>query len=183
MTVDIEIKIADSSGKILQRFEKSFDGLKEDSIHSLKNNTQNDKSFEDFLSEYLTFEGRALREKLTGSSGYTTGEPRQREYNELTDVLDFGDEEDFCNLSNNELEYKINIGSSRVLTGRIPFLKEAPIASVSGRTGKASPNYYPAVANQTAYAMMKAIEKYETYFTHVDDDSEEAYTACAANDR
>lgn len=63
MVINIDIKIADDEGRILKRFEKQFG----DDIIDSENffiNKQLDRSFEDFLSEYMSVSGRTLRERL-----------------------------------------------------------------------------------------------------------------------
>jgi hypothetical protein len=64
MVINIDIKIADDDGNLLQRFEKRFDEniTASDKIGLNKNLGE---SFEDFLSEYMSFSGRTLRENLS----------------------------------------------------------------------------------------------------------------------
>lgn len=64
MVIYIEIKIADSDGKILHIFENRLD--EKDVKPEEPVNNRINKDFENFLGEYLSFGGFALREKLIG---------------------------------------------------------------------------------------------------------------------
>jgi hypothetical protein len=64
MVINIDIKIADDDGNLLQRFEKQIDGTITTS-DKIGLNKKLGESFEDFLSEYMSFSGRTLRENLS----------------------------------------------------------------------------------------------------------------------
>lgn len=129
MIIDIDIKIADGEGNLIHRYGKHFD----ENIAS-KNviGSINDigKSFEDFLSEYMSFHGRMIREKLINETNWHS-HPFAMVTNPDEYVSYDGDLQETCNIysgedvsdtySNSEMEYRIRIGNKKVLTGKIPF--------------------------------------------------------------
>lgn len=129
MIIDIDIKIADGEGNLIHRYGKHFD----ESINS-KNviGSINDlgKSFEDFLSEYMSFHGRMIREKLINETNWQSHPsvmvPNSDEYvsygGASQEICDFSSDEDALDTySNSEMEYRIRIGNNKILTGKIPF--------------------------------------------------------------
>ena len=63
MLIDIDIKIEDSDGNLLNCFEKQFQE-ETDCLIRPENSVNFGKSFEDFLSEYLSESGHIVRNKL-----------------------------------------------------------------------------------------------------------------------
>jgi hypothetical protein len=117
MVIYIEIKIADSDGKILHTFENRVD--EKDVKPEEPVNNRIDRDFERFLGEYLSFGGFALREKLIGDYYANTISQDNSGVMAYTDISDeiITDE----NLNNSELEYRIRIGDNKVLIGKVPL--------------------------------------------------------------
>lgn len=117
MVIYIEIKIADSDGKILHTFENRLD--EKDVKPEEPVNNRIDRDFERFLGEYLSFGGFALREKLIGDYYANTISQDNSGVMAYTDISDeiITDE----NLNNSELEYRIRIGDNKVLIGKVPL--------------------------------------------------------------
>lgn len=118
MVIDIDIKIADGNGKLLHRFERSFD---ESTVSTNQGETISDlgKCFEDFLSEYMSISGRMIREKLIGE--YTNTVFDQYSFEDSGNDEIQIDCDDLKNLSDTEMEYKIRLGSKKILIGKIPL--------------------------------------------------------------
>jgi hypothetical protein len=135
MIIDIDIKISDSDGRILHHEEKQFNKL-DDSHKNLNFNIDLGKSFECFLSEYMSYSGRLIRDRLISEDmPYTTADSIE-----------------------NEVEYRIRIGSNHLFTGKFPVNKIAYKNSCDFQVVDEEENWD---ANQT---MLKAIEKYEANF-------------------
>lgn len=120
MVIDIDIKIADGNGKLLHRFEKCF----EEGNNTSRNGaylSDIGKSFEDFLAEYMSFSGRFIREKIMNNYHNMLYE----QYNNTSHVnntIETENEYDY-NIDDAEMEYKIRIGSKKILIGKIPINK------------------------------------------------------------
>ena len=118
MIIDIDIKIADGDGNLLHRLEKRID--KFDYISESPDlNSGIDKSFEDFLSEYLSHSGRVIRERLIydikippeGNIG--TKFPMEQENSPSNESRN--------QINERDVEYRISIGSKNVFMGKFPF--------------------------------------------------------------
>jgi len=165
MLIDIDIKIADNDGTLVHHFEKRFDD--EDTVCLEKlNNNHFGESFEDFLSEYMSFSGHAVREKLnsgnTDSTSLIPCIPPDR-----TNLIKRGV---LSNLENSEIDYRIRIGNKNVFIGRIP-LTQTPYTVETNDIPKKLENEnqnttsldqeLASLDNIINYAMLKAIAKYE----------------------
>jgi hypothetical protein len=116
--IEFDIKITDSAGKVLHRFENRFD---EDvsSDRKQKMDAVLKIDFSDFLAEYLSSSGFFLREKLM--NGRYSKKSNLYKHDFVPDE-DTDEEESILNrLKDSELEYKIHIGSNKVLIGKIPL--------------------------------------------------------------
>ncbi len=69
MIIDIDIKIADSNGKMLQHFVKRLDNI-DSTDDRLSFSLDLGKSFEHFLAEYMSYSGRRIQEKLFTDNKY-----------------------------------------------------------------------------------------------------------------
>lgn len=124
MVIDIDIKIADSNGKILHRFENQFDD-KDASLTGRKYNNAR-SNFEDFLAEYLSCSGFALREKLINDHfTIPLGKNDTPDTTESTKIS--ADDNMISQLENSELEYRIKLSKNKVLTGKIPLKLESTV--------------------------------------------------------
>lgn len=143
MIIDIDIKIADGEGKTIHRYEKHFD----ERIDSKDVIDDIGKSFEDFLSEYMSFHGRMIREKLINETkchshplAMVTKHEKDVIYDEDLQKINDNNtgEDDSDTYRDSEMEYRIRIGNKRLLTGRIPFrnmnYKNTMIEKQSGST-------------------------------------------------
>lgn len=117
MVIDIDIRIADSKGKILHHFENQYN--EKDSSFNRQENNIAGYDFEDFLAEYLSFSGFALREKLIKDSFSIPACQNQSEPETIPDIPE--DDYDINKLKDSELEYRIRLGKNKVLIGKIPL--------------------------------------------------------------
>lgn len=134
MVINIDIKIADDDGNLLQRFEKRFDG---NITISDKNGLDNKlgESFEDFLSEYMSFSGRTLRENLS----------------DLKKTMPSCSDPDH---KGNTIE-RPSFQNNPALHNAAPDLVEKNIAAYPD-------NEQAAIVTMVNYTMKNAIDKYET---------------------
>lgn len=194
MIIDIDIKIANSSGKLVHSFSKRFNEKLDLSDNIEKDNGMS-KDFEDFLAEYLTASGRVVRKKLItempGSLQNNTGVRSEagRYWEETEDGI-----------TDSEMEYRIRIGKNKVIAGRIPFQRLNRLNSVTDALDKAEDEYLgvaerSSVINRPDYTgfdgggmnpdagrkditadlerniqnlMIQAVEKYESNFYHME---------------
>lgn len=121
MVIDIDIRISDNKGKLLHRLEKHFDRLA-DTDDKFSLNVDLCKSFEQFLSEYMTNSGRIIRNKLI-----------MRKMNPSETNID----------RETEIEYNIKIGNNHVFYGTFPFdkLVQVPTSMVNA-IEKYEANFY-----------------------------------------
>ncbi len=199
MIIDIDIKIANSSGKLVHSFSKRFNEKLDLSDNIEKDNGMS-KDFEDFLAEYLTASGRVVRKKLItempgslqNNTGVRSGDGRYWEETE-------------DGITDSEMEYRIRIGKNKVIAGRIPFQRLNRLNSVTDALDKAEDEYLGAaerssVINRSDYTgfdgggmnpdagrkditadlerniqnlMIQAVEKYESNFYHMEKERED----------
>lgn len=111
MIIDIDIKIADDSGKVIHRFAKQFDErMGSEQNYNVRNGIK--KEFQDFLNEYLSASGHTIRERLISSTRDFSSPgfiPYEKVGNKEYDAL------------RNGLEYNISIGNRSVFVGKIPI--------------------------------------------------------------
>ena len=117
MILDINIKIADNDGNLLHHLEKRIDKLDYTS-ENLDINTDADKSFEDFLSEYLSNSGRVIRERLIYNLRTPLADKLITQSSETQKVDNLIEENQ---LKEQDVEYRISIGSKNVFIGKFPF--------------------------------------------------------------
>lgn len=125
MIIDIDIKIANSKGKLIHTFSKRFNE-KLDLSEAIENEKGISKDFEDFLNEYLTESGRAVRKKLI-TPMYENSQKKQAIKEK--DDLWWDDRSD--KISDSEMEYRIRIGKNKVIAGKIPFQRLNRLNSVT----------------------------------------------------
>ncbi len=198
MVIDIDIKIANSNGKLIHRFSKQFDEKLEVS-EKIEKDTGLSKDFEDFLTEYLSASGRSVREKLIS---YTDMPADLQSNMYLTEAGDSDpDGEGADRIPDSEMEYKIRIGNNKVIAGKIPFHRLSRLNAVADVLDKADREYEEASGKNGAlnrtdhtglYAnhlsdprskeivvdlernlknlMIQAVEKYESNFYHTDEE-------------
>ncbi len=135
MLINIDIRIADNEGTLLHHFEKSFE---DDFMCSEKlGHHYIGESFDSFLSEYMSFSGHAVREKLIPSFSSAA--------------------------ANSEMEYNIQIGTKRFFA-KIPINKisypNKPDPSEEQSTAPIA-DQSESLDTILNYTMMKAITKYE----------------------
>lgn len=165
MVINIDISIADSDGTVLHHFENRFN--EKDACFEKQDQGYTDEiDFQNFLAEYLSCSGFAVREKLIYSKNNYVSEQNK---SELSTYVNFpGEKEAFYRFEDSELEYKIRIGDKKVLVGKIP-LKLPLIISDDVPEPKDKDTHTPLLTNNSPnaidslinYTMMKAIEKYE----------------------
>lgn len=198
MIIDIDIKIANSSGKLVHSFSKRFNERLDLSDNIEKDNGMS-KDFEDFLAEYLTASGRVVRKKLiTEVSGGIQNSGLKSEAGRYWEETDDG-------ITDSEMEYRIRIGKNKVIAGRIPFQRLNRLNSVTNALDKAEDEYLgvsesSSIINRTDYTgfdggglspdtgrkdvtadlerniqnlMIQAVEKYESNFYHMEKEKEE----------
>lgn len=134
MIIDIDIKIADSEGKLVKRFTKRFDE-KAETAEKVKNKEGLSKDFEDFLSEYLSASGRQVRERLITYPGMETSFNDKRNTTKAQGL--HREEEKEYGLMDSEMEYKIRIGNHKVIAGKIPFHRLSRLHSLADALEKA----------------------------------------------
>ena len=199
MIIDIDIKIANSSGKLVHSFSKRFNEKLDLSDNIEKDNGMS-KDFEDFLAEYQTSSVRVVRKKLIteipGSLQNNSGLRSEagRYWEETEDGI-----------TDSEMEYRIRIGKNKVIAGRIPFQRLNRLNSVTDALDKAEDEYLgvserSSAVNRPDYTgfdvggmnpeagrkditadlerniqnlMIQAVEKYESNFYHMEKEKEE----------
>ncbi|MGB8450709.1 MAG: hypothetical protein WCD89_00115 [Anaerocolumna sp.] len=198
MIIDIDIKIADSDGKMIHRFSKKFDEKLEVS-EKINKDSGISKGFEEFLSEYLSVSGRSIREKLISNQDTVAFD----EYNTESDAGDDNLYETSDGITDSEVEYKIRIGSKKVFVGKIPFQVMNRINAVTDALYQAEnkervktdttalprqtddadmniKNHFDFTNKETVVdldknistIMLQAVEKYESSFYHMDEDAQ-----------
>ncbi|MFT4143836.1 MAG: hypothetical protein QM644_05220 [Mobilitalea sp.] len=133
MIIEIDIRIEDSDGKVFHRFENKYDDKISASIQSQDYNDDAGLDFCDFLSEYLSFSGSLLREKLFQGNYIMKRDKYRRKgkkattkhSNEINPRLEIPPFED------SELEYRIRIGDDKVLVGKVPLKLQPSTTSVT----------------------------------------------------
>lgn len=192
MIIDIDIKIAQSNGKLIHSFSKRFNEKLEVS-EKIEKNTGLSKEFEDFLAEYLTASGRLVRDRLI------TDIPELLSNDTFpADSISGGNEPETA-IADSEMEYKIRIGNNRVIAGRIPFLKLKRINTVTDAIETANrdfevtdPKKASGIGDSPGFSsidfesrkkdiarnleknlkslMIQAVEKYESNFYHIQEE-------------
>ena len=174
MLIDIDIKIADNSGNLVHHFEKRFDDADTACLEQLKND-YGGESFDNFLSEYMSFSGHAVKEKLisghaadintNGSLSSVTTDPLEKEA--VTAAVD------------GNIEYQISIGNKPVFARTISYSQipaftdtsDSSVSSQNGEPGLFSQKQELGTGEGTLdYAIQKAIAKYEANLTPISDD-------------
>lgn len=121
MVIEIDIKIEDSDGRVLHRFENKFD--EQDRTYDTQEYDGGiDMDFDEFLSEYLSYSGYLLREKLfseLGSAAAKKAKNMRRSKAKKTPGV-----KEAVSFEDSELEYRIRIGDNKVLIGKIPLKLE-----------------------------------------------------------
>lgn len=192
MIVDIDIKIADNRGNILQHLVKRFDDI-DSSEERLNFNLDIGKSFEQFLSEYMTCSGRRVQEKLfngnmhsISDSPYLSGEcipsggsPQSAASLSSVKELPIQHQVDIPQrnshidkgLENKEIEYLIRIGNGNIFSGKFPVKQLLQSEDIIQESQELKfPNNSAPVYEDLNYLMQKAIEKYEITFCHITQD-------------
>ena len=174
MLIDIDIKIADNSGNLVHHFEKRFDDEDTACLEQLKNN-YGGESFDNFLSEYMSFSGHAVKEKLI--SGHAAG---INPHDSLSSVATAQLEKETVRAEvNGNIEYQISIGNKPVFGktiaySQMPAFAETSDPSVSSQNGEPdlfSQKQVLGTGESTLdYAIQKAIAKYEANLTPISDD-------------
>lgn len=120
MLVDININIMDNDGNMVHHFEKRFSD--EDSVClESSNNNRIGESFESFLSEYMSFSGIMVRDKLISNSI----DPKQFNSFSASDEVMSSGRGALRTLKNSEITYKISIGHRNVYVGKIPLVQKS----------------------------------------------------------
>ncbi len=127
MVIEIDIKIEDSDGRVLHRFENRFDE-QDNSLDTQEYHDSTDKDFDEFLSEYLSYSGYLLREKLFSGLNSTKAKKAKTVRKNKTKKLP--DTDKVIGYEDSELEYRIRIGDDKVLIGRIPLKLEPSTSNV-----------------------------------------------------
>ncbi len=136
MIIEIDIRIEDSDGRVLHRFENKYDDKLSTSIESQDYTDDAGMDFCDFLSEYLSCSGSLLREKLF-QGNYTMKRDRYRRKGKKTlskhsnETNPNSEVSQVRNLEDSELEYRIRIGDDKVLVGKIPLKLQPSTTSVT----------------------------------------------------
>lgn len=193
MIIDIDIKIANSKGKLIHTFSKRFNERLD--LSDIENSNSKIKDFEDFLAEYLTESGRIVRKKLIDqmSENPQSNPNSANEDNFLWD-------DTALDVSDSEMEYQIRIGKNKVIAGKIPFQRLNRLNSVTDaldmaedaylgmsdmqigedkdmykdlQTGFLQPGYSKKDISEDFVRnleklMIQAIQKYESCFYHTD---------------
>jgi hypothetical protein len=193
MIVDIDIKIADSRGNILQHLIKRFDDI-DTSENRLNFSLDIGKSFEQFLSEYMTCSGRRVQEKLfsgkysLSDSPYRSGESisssgSTQSAGSLSSAIELPIQLQEDNLQENymdralegkEIEYLFRIGNGNIFSGKFPVKQLFQVEDTFLESqGISLPNNPSPGYEDLNYLMQKAIEKYESTFCHITQDQKE----------
>ncbi len=193
MIIDIDIKIADSHGNILQHLVKRFDDI-DSSEDRLNFSLDIGKSFEQFLSEYMTCSGRRVQDKLfsgkysLSESPYQSGEnisssglPQSAGSLPAVTELPFRLQEDILQenhidkeLEGKDIEYLFRIGNGNIFSGKFPVKQLFQIRdSIPESQGLKLLNNPTPGYEDLNYLMQKAIEKYENTFCHLTQDQKE----------
>ncbi len=139
MLIEIDIRIEDSDGRVLHRFENKYD----DKVSAFKESQDYaddvGMDFCDFFSEYLSCSGAILREKLF-QGNYTMKRDRSKRKvkksttshrNEFNHDNEINPNSQVTHLEDSELEYRIRIGDDKVLVGKIPLKLQPSTTSVT----------------------------------------------------
>lgn len=139
MIIEIDIRIEDSDGRVLHRFENKYD----DKVSAIKESQDYTDDvgmdFCDFFSEYLSCSGAILREKLF-QGNYTMKRDRSKRkvkksttnhHNEFNPDYEINPNSKVTHLEDSELEYRIRIGDDKVLVGKIPLKLQPSTTSVT----------------------------------------------------
>ncbi len=139
MIIEIDIRIEDSDGRILHRFENKYD----DKVSAFKESQDYTDDvgmdFCDFFSEYLSCSGAILREKLF-QGNYTMKRDRSKRKvkksttshrNEFNHDNEINPNSKVTHLEDSELEYRIRIGDDKVLVCKIPLKLQPSTTSVT----------------------------------------------------
>ncbi len=177
MIIDIDIKIADGQGNLLQRLVKRFDNI-DVSDDQLNFSLDVGRSFEEFLSEYMSYSGRRIQEKLfTGSRPEAIDEEYPSagfNLDQYQDNVLQSSTDGYKKYEDRDIQYLIRIGNGNVFSGKLSMKQPLPINNAQDN-GELKPlNSREPGCEDLNYLMQKAIEKYETTFYHVVLDEENA---------
>ncbi|HHV09248.1 MAG TPA: hypothetical protein GXX75_03080 [Clostridiales bacterium] len=156
MIIDIDIKIADSNGKMLQHFVKRLDNI-DAADDRLKFSLDIGKSFEQFLAEYMSYSGRRIQERLFADSRY----PLSGQY-DLS-----GGSYPSEKSGSREIQYLIRVGNGSIFSGKFPVKQLIEVRDMREPQGAEPVNSHETGCEDLNYLMQKAIEKYETTFYHI----------------
>lgn len=165
MLVDINIKITDNDGNMVHHFEKRFSD--EDNVClENANKIHLGECFESFLSEYMSFSGIMVRDRLISDSiNSKTLIPFS-----ASDEVISSDREDLCNLKNREITYKISIGQKNVFVGKIPLAQKSNYKEIGhigeeveriNQTASSMKHELEVFDHMISYSLSNAIAKYE----------------------
>lgn len=113
MILDIDIRVSSESGVQIHQFTKHFDSRFEGRKIESDNHVI-DKSFEDFLSEFLSGSGKVIRNQLI-----------LNESKEITNNFN----QQSSGLHN--IEYTLKLGDSQFVSGKIPLEKLIHLSEIS----------------------------------------------------
>lgn len=115
MILDIDIRVSNDNGVQIHQFTKHFDSRFEGKRIEGGNNSVS-KNFEEFLSEFLSGSGRAIRDQLITQKGA------------------FVDTANSLSNSCNNIEYTLKLGDSQSVSGKIPLDKLYHLSEISKMT-------------------------------------------------
>ncbi|WP_099466561.1 hypothetical protein [Konateibacter massiliensis] len=126
MILDIDIRVSNDSGVQVHQFTKHFDSRFEGTrIEGGKGTIT--KSFEDFLSEFLSGSGRVIRDSLItrqdNSASISTPQTGTDAYGNI--------------------EYTLKLGDTQSVSGKIPLDKLFRLSEIARLTTDAKPLYLP----------------------------------------
>lgn len=175
MLIDIDIKIADNGGNLVHHFVKRFD---DGDIADYKelNNHYLGESFKDFLSEYMSFSGHAVRERLISDKEA----PTRLMSNYLTDESSPYQREVLFNIENSVINCNIRIGNKKVYEETIPITQPNKAEAIdilknSENEGQKETSFDQEIIpmNKTInYAILNAIAKYEANLSIISNEDE-----------
>lgn len=131
MIVDVDIRISNDDGIPLQNFSKRFDGRFEGNrIYNQEFTVQ--KSFDEFLAEYLSPSGQSYRNNLLRLVNAVKDVSFENNIKSIENYGRLG--EDIKNEIPENLEYYIKIGNDQTLSGKIPLRRLAYLNAINGES-------------------------------------------------
>ncbi|KAB1440581.1 hypothetical protein [Candidatus Galacturonibacter soehngenii] len=112
MILDIDIRVSSENGVQIHQFTKHFDSRFEG--RKIESGNVIDKSFEDFLAEFLSGSGKVIRNQLIS-----------KESKEITNHFN----QQSTDLHN--IEYTLKLGDSQFVSGKIPLDKLIHLSEMS----------------------------------------------------